>query len=91
MVIAQAMAAGKPVVATRVGGVPEMVSDGETGILYKVGDVLELADALVRLFQDESVRFEMGCEGKEKAEANYRASIVAHRTYQAYQDVAGRG
>jgi len=91
MVIAQAMAASKPVVATRVGGVPEMVSDGETGILYDAGNVLELADALVRLFQDESVRFEMGCAGKEKAEANYRASIVAHRTYQAYQDVAGRG
>jgi glycosyltransferase involved in cell wall biosynthesis len=90
MVIAQAMAAGKPVVATRVGGVPEMVSDGKTGFLFEVGDVLKLAETLVRLLRDDSIRAEMGQAGKLKAEANYRASIVAQRTYRAYQDVTGR-
>lgn len=91
MVIAQAMAAGKPVVASRVGGVAEMVSDGETGFLYEVGDVRKLADSLVRLLQDDSLRAKMGQAGKLKAEANYRASIVAQRTFQVYQDVAGTG
>lgn len=90
MVIAQAMAAGKTVVATRVGGIAEMVSDGETGVLHEVGDVPNLADALQRLLQDDSLRGRMGEAGKLKAEANYRASIVAQRTYQVYQEIAGR-
>lgn len=90
MVIAQAMAASKPVAATRVGGVAEMVSDGETGFLYEVGDVQSLAGILQRLLQEDSLRARMGQAGKLKAEANYRASIVAQRTYQVYQEIAGR-
>jgi glycosyltransferase involved in cell wall biosynthesis len=91
MVIAQAMAAGKPVVATPVGGIPEMVSDGETGFLVDVGDVDRLADALLRLLRDPSLRARMGQSGREFALENYGADTVARRTYNVYQKVAATG
>jgi glycosyltransferase involved in cell wall biosynthesis len=88
MVIAQAMAAGKPVVATAVGGVPEMVDDGFTGFLVKVGDVAGLADALLLLLQDPALRTQMGQAGKQKAIENYPATTVARRTLQVYEAIA---
>ncbi len=88
MVIAQAMAASKPVVATPVGGVAEMVSDGETGFLVDVGDVNALANALLRLLRDPSLRARIGQSGHEFAVENYRADTVARRTYDVYQKVA---
>jgi glycosyltransferase involved in cell wall biosynthesis len=87
MVIAQAMAAGKPVVATSVGGVAEMVSDGETGFLVDVGDVNALADALLRLLRDPSLRVRIGQSGHSFAIENYHADTVARRTYAVYQKV----
>jgi glycosyltransferase involved in cell wall biosynthesis len=87
MVIAQAMAAGKPIVATPVGGVPEMVSDGETGYLVGVGDVPGLAAALSKLLQDSALRARMGEAGRAYAAANYRAESVARRTYEVYHCV----
>ena len=87
MVIAQAMATGKPVVATPVGGVTEMVHDGETGFLVDVGDVDGLADALLRLLRDPSLRARMGQSGRKFALENYHADTVAKRTYEVYQSV----
>lgn len=89
MVIAQAMAASKPVVATRVGGVAEMVRDGETGLLCAAGDVDGLADALLRLLRDPSLRKRMGRTGHRFALDNYHADVVARRTCRAYQSIAG--
>ena len=91
MVIAQAMAAGKPVVATPVGGVAEMVSDGETGFLVDVGDVNALANALLRLLRDPSLRVRIGQSGRNFAIENYHADTVARRTYAVYQKVATTG
>jgi len=88
MVIAQAMAAGKPVVATPVGGVTEMVSDGKTGFLVDVGDIDGLADALLRLLQNPSLRACIGKLSRKFAAENYRAGIVAKRTYDVYQRIA---
>jgi glycosyltransferase involved in cell wall biosynthesis len=89
MVIAQAMAAGKPVVATPVGGVAEMVSDGETGRLVQVGDIDGLANALLCLLQNPSLRATLGRAAYQFAAENYRADAVAQRTYDVYQKIAG--
>jgi glycosyltransferase involved in cell wall biosynthesis len=89
MVIAQAMAAGKPVVATSVGGVTEMVKDGETGCLVNVGDIDGLANALLCLLQDRSLRAKLGRAASQFAAENYRADAVAGRTYEVYQKIAG--
>ncbi|MCQ3944849.1 MAG: hypothetical protein DPW11_03680 [bacterium] len=88
MVIAQAMAAGKPVVATPVGGVTEMVETGETGFLVEVGKIDALAEALQRLLQNPSLRKGMGEAGRKFAVENYRAEVVARRTYEVYQKIA---
>lgn len=85
MVIAQAMAAGKPVVATPVGGVADMVRDGETGFLHRVGDAEGLAAALERLFADPALRLRLGEAGKRLAAESYRADAVARRTLEVYE------
>ena len=63
------MAAGLPVVATAVGGVPELVSDGETGLLVPARDVVALARALGRLVDDRELRSRLGHAGRTRAEA----------------------
>jgi glycosyltransferase involved in cell wall biosynthesis len=66
--VLEAMAAGLPVIASRVGGVPEQVSDGETGLLVEPGDPSELTAALDRLIADPSLRRRLGAAGRARAE-----------------------
>jgi glycosyltransferase involved in cell wall biosynthesis len=91
MVIAQAMAAGKPVIATPVGGVAEMVRDGETGLLFKVNDIKGLADALLQLLKNPSLRTHMGKLGHKFAVEHYRADNVAKHTHNAYCGIVKMG
>ncbi len=63
----EAMACGKPVVASRAGGIPELVRDGVDGILVDAGDVRWLAEAIVRLLKDPGLRAQMGVAGRERA------------------------
>ena len=69
--VIEAMAAAKPVVATAVGGVPDVVADGETGILVQAGDVPALARAMLRLASDADLRNRMGQAGRSRAAARY--------------------
>lgn len=62
----EAMACRKPVVATRVGGVPELVRDGVDGLLVEPGDVTGLAEAMVRLLVDGPLRSRMGAHAHER-------------------------
>ena len=66
--VLEAMAAGLPVVASRVGGVPEQVSEGETGLLVEPGDSGDLAAALRRLVADAPLRRRLGAAGRARAE-----------------------
>jgi glycosyltransferase involved in cell wall biosynthesis len=66
--VLEAMAAGLPVVASRVGGVPELVVDGKTGLLVQPGDPEELAGALCRLAADRRLRHRLGARGRARAE-----------------------
>jgi len=70
-VILEAMAAGKPVVATRSGGAGEMVLDSETGFLIPVGDVEKGIEALSTLIENESLRLEMGSAGRARVLTEY--------------------
>ena len=60
LMLIEAMAAGRPVIATAVGGVPDIVGDGRTGALVQPGDVAEFAQAMIRLALDHAVRHEWG-------------------------------
>ncbi len=72
VVAIEALAAARPVVATRVGGVPDVVDEGEDGFLVEVGDVEGLADRLERLARDPELRRRMGAAGRERVIPRYR-------------------
>ena len=73
-----AMACGKPIVATTAGGMPEVVKDGKTGILVPPRDHEAMADAIIRLLTDEAARQEMG-DGRPGA----RARLLQRRAHGA--------
>lgn len=67
LVLVEAMAAGKPIVASDIGGIPYVVDDNETGFLVEYGNSEQLAEKIMLLLGDENLRREMGAKGKEKA------------------------
>jgi glycosyltransferase involved in cell wall biosynthesis len=81
--IFEAMSQGKPVVATRVGGVPYQVSDGEEGYLVEHGDVKMLATRINELLDDPSLAAEMGRKGRERVRSN-RYSVLATALSEIY-------
>lgn len=82
---AQAMAAGKPVVATRIGGIPETVDDGVSGIIVSPGNVGELAQATVRLACDPGLREQMGRAGRAKVAREFDAVHIAKKNIEVYE------
>jgi len=86
MVIAEAMAAGVPVVASRVGGIPEMVCDGETGLLFEAGDVEALTAHVRRLATDQGLARRLGERARCVAVGN-EPGVVARATLAAYREV----
>jgi glycosyltransferase involved in cell wall biosynthesis len=86
--VLEAMAAGKPVAAFRSGGTPEMVDHARTGLLVDVGDLDGLADALVRLGEDEDLRRTLGSAGREKAERSFSIDLHLDRMEQILRQVA---
>jgi glycosyltransferase involved in cell wall biosynthesis len=83
-VIAEAMAYCRPVVATRVGGIPEVVEDGETGCLIGRGDVGQLVETLLMLLGDPARRKAMGRAGRERVGAKFDLRKNVGRLLQAY-------
>lgn len=74
--IVEAMAAGVPVVATRVGGIPSVVADGVCGLLVEPGDVAGLAGAIAKLLADPALATRMGAAGRQRATAYSVESMV---------------
>jgi glycosyltransferase involved in cell wall biosynthesis len=85
LVVIEAMATGLPVVATRVGGVPELVREGSTGLLAESEQPESIADALQRLLIDRGLRASMGAEGRRVAVAEYGRELYAKRHLQLYE------
>jgi glycosyltransferase involved in cell wall biosynthesis len=85
--IAEAMTLGKPVVATRVGGVPDLVADGETGHLVDHGDVAATAAALGRLLADRGYRRACGERAAARARRDFHPESVARQTMAMYREI----
>jgi glycosyltransferase involved in cell wall biosynthesis len=83
-----AMACARPVVATATGGIPEVVVDGETGILVPPRDPAAMADAIVRLLEDDDLRQRMGNAGLARARRKFSAERMVQQTLRAYQRAA---
>ena len=86
-VVVEAMACGRPVVATRTGGIPELVDDGETGWLLPFGSPDAIADKLIMLLGDRGMRLSMGRLGREKVEKSFTWHAVAERTKSVYNEL----
>ena len=89
LVFLEAMRAGRPVVATRVGGIPEVVIDGETGYLVDVGDSAALAARLVRLLEDRATATRMGKQGRDRFEHRFAAEQMLNKISGLYAKLIG--
>ena len=88
--VVESMAAGRAVVATRVGGVPDAVLEGETGMLVEPGNDQMLAEALHRVLGDPAFRNRLGAAGTLRARSLYHVSTVMQSLEALYVDLAGR-
>jgi glycosyltransferase involved in cell wall biosynthesis len=79
LVAVEAMAAGKPVLASRIGGLPEVVLEDRTGLLHPPGDAVVLATQLRELLADGRRRLALGRAGRERFEAEFRVETMTDR------------
>lgn len=70
-VLIEAMASGKAVLGSRVGGIPDVIEDGKNGFLFECGDAEDLAVKMEKLLSDENLRIEMGQRGKEVVDEKF--------------------
>jgi glycosyltransferase involved in cell wall biosynthesis len=89
LVILEAMAAGKPVVATAVDGIPEIVCDGHTGLLYPHEDHDQLATHIVRLLQTRAFAHQLGSAGRALVEARFNREQFSANMNTLYADILG--
>ena len=89
MVLLEALALGRPVVATRVGGIPEVITDGETGLLAEPADALSLAKCIQQLLEDNSMAARIGKAGRTRVEEEFTARTMAEKTIGLYKKVLG--
>jgi len=88
--ILEAMAAGKPVVATRVGGVPEAVIHGKTGLLVPPKDPQALADAIIGILSDPQQAEEMGKAGRERVKKEFSLDRMIREMERLYEELLTR-
>jgi glycosyltransferase involved in cell wall biosynthesis len=87
LTIAEAMAVGVPVVAPNVGGVPEMIEDGKTGLLIDPHDPKSISDAVSKILSNGMLAHSMGQSAKETAGRRFTASLAGEKTLRAYREV----
>ena len=87
MSVLEAMAAGLPIIATPVGGVPEAVTDGVEGFLVEPGDLPALADRIARLVRDPELAAKMGRQGREKVARAFAAAALVPQIERLYLDI----
>lgn len=86
----EAMATGRPVITTRMGGIPDIVRDGETGLLIEPDDVSALAGAMERLLGDDALRRRMGASGRAVIEKDFDAAVCVPRILAVMKDAVRR-
>jgi glycosyltransferase involved in cell wall biosynthesis len=87
MALIEAQAHGVPVVASKVGGIPEIVKDGRTGILVPPSDAGKIAEAVITLLNDKAKRDDMGRAGKAWVRDKFKASDMVNKTSTLYLEL----
>ena len=90
LVISEAMSHGLPVVASRIGGIDELVEDEVTGLLFEPGDHRQLSDHLRRLWDDPQLCRRLGQAGHDKAREQFSSDAYFNRLMQIYHQAMGR-
>lgn len=85
--VLEAMSCEKPVIASRVGGIPEIIESGKDGLLIAPRDVDGLANSLIRLLEDESFAKSIGKRGRQKVLEKFSAEEMAQRTVSLYKQI----
>ncbi len=83
-VVVEGMVAGKPVVATNGGGIPEIVQEGVTGWLVPMGESAPMAEAIMRLLRDPEGAAKMGAAGRQRVLAHFTIELTAKRVQEIY-------
>lgn len=86
-VLLEAQARGVPVVATRVGGIPDIVKDGETGLLVEVGDIHGLSKAIATLLNDKPLREKMGNAATRWLDERFSATTMVNKIARLYEEL----
>ncbi len=81
------MAAGLATVSSRIGGVVDLVNDGETGLMFPTGDATALAKGLISLVEDPKRRREIGLKARSHVVENYSIEIITQRYVCAYRSL----
>jgi glycosyltransferase involved in cell wall biosynthesis len=87
MAVAEAMAAGKPLVATNLGATPELVTNGESALLVRPNDHQALAEAVIRLAKDEPLRVRLALNGRQAALKHFSIARAVNEYQHAYTEV----
>lgn len=87
IVILEAMSQKIPVIATKVGGIPEIVVDGETGILVPPKDVKNLAEAILELYRNKELRDKIGERGYVRYKEKFTVEKMVEKTLKIYEDI----
>jgi glycosyltransferase involved in cell wall biosynthesis len=87
MAILEAYACGKPVVASEVGGLRDLVKNGETGLLFKPEDVKQLAERISNILNDDKMAEEMGLRGRNFVEEDFTIEKIIEKLEKLYEEV----
>jgi len=85
--ILEAMAHGIPVIATTVGAIPEVITDGEQGFLIEPGDVQALTECMLKLSNDPELRKTMGLAARRRVEEEFSIDTMVERVMAVYREV----
>jgi glycosyltransferase involved in cell wall biosynthesis len=87
--VLEAQAAGKPVIGAAATGIIDIVTDGETGLLFPVGDVVALAESIGRLIGDKELASKLGVAGQEQVKRKFAQELMWQALYREYFAVLG--
>ena len=87
LAVMEYMAGAAPIVATAVGGVPELIEDGVHGLLVRPGDPVELAAAIRRLLDDRPLAIQLGQAARERQRANFDIDVMVRRLESLYLEL----
>jgi glycosyltransferase involved in cell wall biosynthesis len=85
--VMEAQAAGLPVIASRIGGIPSLIDDGQNGLLVNPGRAEELSQAIIRVLSDPDLAKLLGTQAREKAVSEYGVDKMAEKIIKIYENV----